>query len=148
MQETSIYLLAETLINQNIRTNESTIVLNLLSILVYYSLITITAFIIRKLHIFARLVATLIAIVFNVILLLKLSFQLSVGNILLNALSKLAANGQAPIFKNNLLNQGIDPGIELSIINENLLKFFLVLFCIFGIIVPVYLYLFAKWENN
>ena len=63
-------------------------------------------------------------------------------------LSKLAANGEAPIFNNNLLNKGIEPVTELSIIDEILLKSFFVLFCIFGIIVPVYLYLFAKWKTN
>ena len=41
---------------------------------------------------------------------IQIQTQVLIGKFLLNGLSKLAAEGQAPIFKDNLTAQGVEPG--------------------------------------
>ena len=43
-------------------------------------------------------------------------------NSLLNGLSKLPADRQAPVFKENLITQGVEPGAKLSLINPDQVK--------------------------
>ena len=147
MEQTSIYLLAETLVNQNMRTHELTIAFQIFTILFYFFVVIITAYIIRNLYILVRLIATFVAILFNFILIYNIQIQSNLGNILLNSLSKLAAEDQAPLFKENLLKQGLDPGKEITILDPNLFNIYIITLLILGILAPVYLYLFAKWEK-
>ncbi len=148
MEEISIYLLAEALANQNLRTYESTNTFLIFTIFAFFFFIITTAYLIRKLHLIARIVATFIAIFLNLVLALNIQAQAAIGKVLLNSLSKLAAEGQAPIFKENLIAQGIEPGSELSTIDPAQLKVFLIILFLIGIITPVYLYIFAKWERD
>ena len=48
---------------------------------------------------------------------IQIQTQVLIGKVLLNGLSKLAAEGQAPIFKETLIAQGVEPGAELSVID-------------------------------
>ena len=73
---------------------------------------------------------------------------ISIGKGLLNRLSKLAAEGQAPIFKENLIAQGVEPGAELSVIDPSQVKIFMIIIFIIGAITPIYLYVFANWEKD
>ena len=81
-------------------------------------------------------------------MLLQIQSQVLIGKVLLNALSKLAAEGQAPIFKANLIAQGLKPGTELSVIDSNQAKIFIIIVFIIGVITPIYLYIFANWEKD
>ena len=74
----------------------------------------------------------------------KLFFLLREGN----TLSKLALDGQAPIFKETLIEQGVAPGAELSTIDPSQLKLFLIILFLIGVIAPVYLYIFTNWERD
>ena len=148
MEQTSIYLLAEALINQNLRTSESTNAFLLFTIFSYFFFVVITAYLIRKLHFIARIVSAIIAIFFNFIMILHIQSQVLIGKVLLNALSKLAAEGQAPIFKENLIKQGVEPGTELSTIDPYQLKVLMIVIFVLGAITPIYLYIFANWGKN
>ena len=148
MEQTSIYLLAEALANVNLRANESTSAFLLFSIFSYFFFVTTTAYLIRKLHLIARIIAASAAVFFNLIMVLQIQTQVLIGKVLLNGLSKLAAEGQAPIFKENLIAQGVEPGAELSVIDPNQVKIFIIIIFIIGAITPIYLYVFANWERN
>ena len=119
MEQTSIYLLAEALVNVNLRANERTNAFLLFTIFSYFFFVITTAYLIRKLHLIARIFSATVAIFFNLILVLQIQSQVLIGKVLLNGLSKLAAKGQAPIFKENLISQGVEPGAELSVIDPN-----------------------------
>ncbi len=148
MEQTSIYLLAEALINVNLRANESTNTFLLFTIFSYFFFVITTAYLIRKLHLIARIISATVAIFFNLILVLQIQSQVLIGKVLLNGLSKLAAEGQAPIFKDNLIAQGVEPGAELSVIDPNQVKIFIIIIFIIGAITPIYLYVFANWEKD
>ena len=148
MEQTSIYLLAEALVNINLRANESTNAFLLFTIFSYFFFVIITAYFIRKLHLIARIISATIAIFFNIIMVLQIQSQVLIGKVLLNGLSKLAAEGQAPIFKENLIAQGVEPGAELSVIDPNQVKIFIIIIFIIGAITPIYLYIFANWEKE
>ena len=148
MEQTSIYLLAEALLNQNLRATESTNAFLLFTIFSYFFFVIITAYLIRKLNLIARIISALVAIFLNLIMILHIQSQVLIGKVLLNALSKLAAEGQAPIFKESLIAQGVEPGAELSIIDPNQLKIFIIIVFIIGAITPIYLYIFANWERD
>ena len=148
MEQTSIYLLAEALINVNLRANESTNVFLLFTIFSYFFFVIITAYLIRKLHLIARIISATIAIFLNLIMILQIQSQVLIGKVLLNGLSKLAAEGEAPMFKENLIEQGVEPGAELSVIDPNQVKIFIIILFIIGAITPIYLYIFANWEKD
>ena len=148
MEQTTIYLLAEALTNVNLRANESTSAFLLFTIFSYFFFIITTAYLIRKLHLFARIISATVAIFFNFIMVLQIQTQVLIGKVLLNGLSKLAAEGQAPIFKENLIAQGVEPGAELSVIDPNQVKIFIIILFIIGAITPIYLYVFANWERD
>ena len=148
MEQTSIYLLAEALVNVNLRANESTNTFLLFTIFSYFFFVITTAYLIRKLHLIARIFSTTVAIFFNLILVLQIQSQVLIGKVLLNGLSKLAAEGQAPIFKENLIAQGVEPGAELSVIDPSQVKIFMIIIFIIGAITPIYLYVFANWEKD
>ena len=148
MEQTSIYLLAEALVNVNLRANESTNVFLLFTIFSYFFFVIITAYLIRKLHLIARIISAIIAIFLNLIMILQIQSQVLIGKVLLNGLSKLAAEGGAPMFKENLIEQGVEPGAELSIIDPNQVKIFIIILFIIGAITPIYLYIFANWEKD
>ena len=148
MEQTSIYLLAEALVNVNLRANESTNVFLLFTIFSYFFFVIITAYLIRKLHLIARIISATIAIFLNLIMILQIQSQVLIGKVLLNSLSKLAAEGEAPMFKENLIEQGVEPGAELSIIDPNQVKIFIIILFIIGAITPIYLYIFANWEKD
>ena len=148
MEQTSIYLLAEALINVNLRANESTNVFLLFTIFSYFFFVIITAYLIRKLHLIARIISATIAIFLNLIMILQIQSQVLIGKVLLNSLSKLAAEGEAPMFKENLIEQGVEPGAELSVIDPNQVKIFIIILFIIGAITPIYLYIFANWEKD
>ena len=148
MEQTSIYLLAEALVNVNLRANESTNTFLLFTIFSYFFFVITTAYLIRKLHLIARIISATVAIFFNLILVLQIQSQVLIGKVLLNGLSKLAAEGQAPIFKDNLIAQGLEPGAELSVIDPNQVKIFIIIIFIIGVITPIYLYVFANWEKD
>ncbi len=148
MEQTSIYLLAEALVNVNLRANESTNVFLLFTIFSYFFFVIITAYLIRKLHLIARIISATIAIFLNLIMILQIQSQVLIGKVLLNGLSKLAAEGEAPMFKENLIEQGVEPGAELSIIDPNQVKIFIIILFIIGAITPIYLYIFANWEKD
>ena len=148
MEQTSIYLLAEALANVNLRANESTSAFLLLTIFSYFFFVITTAYLIRKLHLIARIITATVAIFFNLIMVLQIQTQVLIGKVLLNGLSKLAAEGQAPIFKENLISQGVQPGAELSVIDPNQVKIFIIVIFIIGAIAPIYLYIFANWEKD
>ena len=148
MEQTSIYLLAEALVNVNLRANESTNVFLLFTIFSYFFFVIITAYLIRKLHLIARIISATIAIFFNIIMVLQIQSQVLIGKVLLNGLSKLAAEGEAPMFKENLIEQGVEPGAELSVIDPNQVKIFIIILFIIGAITPIYLYIFANWEKD
>ena len=148
MEQTSIYLLAEALVNVNLRANESTNTFLLFTIFSYFFFVITTAYLIRKLHLIARIISATVAIFFNLILVLQIQSQVLIGKVLLNGLSKLAAEGQAPIFKDNLIAQGVEPGAELSVIDPNQVKIFIIIIFIIGAITPIYLYVFANWEKD
>ena len=148
MEQTSIYLLAEALVNVNLRANESTNVFLLFTIFSYFFFVIITAYLIRKLHLIARIISATIAIFLNLIMILQIQSQVLIGKVLLNGLSKLAAEGEAPMFKENLIEQGVEPGAELSVIDPNQVKIFIIIFFIIGAITPIYLYIFANWEKD
>ena len=148
MEQTSIYLLAEALVNVNLRANESTNAFLLFTIFSYFFFVITTAYLIRKLHLIARIFSTIVAIFFNLILVLQIQSQVLIGKVLLNGLSKLAAEGQAPIFKENLIAQGVEPGAELSVIDPSQVKIFMIIIFIIGAITPIYLYVFANWEKD
>ena len=148
MEQTSIYLLAEALVNVNLRANESTNVFLLFTIFSYFFFVIITAFLIRKLHLIARIISAIIAIFLNLIMMLQIQSQVLIGKVLLNGLSKLAAEGEAPMFKENLIEQGVEPGTELSVIDPNQVKIFIIIIFIIGAITPIYLYIFANWEED
>ena len=80
-----------------------------------FSFVIITAYLIRKLHLIARIVSATVAIFFNIIMLIQIQTQVLIGKVLLNGLSKLAAEGQAPIFKENLIAQKRHYRTELSV---------------------------------
>ena len=148
MEQTSIYLLAEALINVNLRANESTNTFLLFTIFSYFFFVITTAYLIRKLHLIARIISATVAIFFNLILVLQIQSQVLIGKVLLNGLSKLAAEGEAPMFKENLIEQGVEPGAELSVIDPNQVKIFIIILFIIGAITPIYLYIFANWEKD
>ena len=148
MEQTSIYLLAEALLNQNLRATESTNTFLLFTIFSYFFFVIITAYFIRKLHLVARIISATVSIFFNLIMVLQIQAQVLIGKVLLNGLSKLAAEGQAPIFKENLITQGVEPGAELSVIDPNQVKIFMIIIFIIGVITSIYLYVFANWERN
>mgnify|MGYP001288971739 FL=1 len=148
MEQTSIYLLAEALVNVNLRANESTNVFLLFTIFSYFFFVIITAYLIRKLHLIARIISATIAIFLNLIMILQIQSQVLIGKVLLNGLSKLAAEGEAPMFIENLIEQGVEPGAELSIIDPNQVKIFIIILFIIGAITPIYLYIFANWEKD
>ena len=148
MEQTSIYLLAEALVNVNLRANESANVFLLFTIFSYFFFVIITAYLIRKLHLIARIISATIAIFLNLIMILQIQSQVLIGKVLLNGLSKLAAEGEAPMFKENLIEQGVEPGAELSIIDPNQVKIFIIILFIIGAITPIYLYIFANWEKD
>ena len=75
---------------------------------------------------------------------IQIQTQVLIGKVLLNSLSKLAAEGQAPIFKENLISQGVEPGAELSVIDPNLVKIYIIIIFIIGAITPIYFYIFAN----
>ena len=79
---------------------------------------------------------------------IQIQTQVLIGKVLLNGLSKLAAEGQAPIFKDNLISQGVEPGAELSVIDPNLVKIYIIIIFIIGAITPIYFYIFANWEKG
>ena len=148
MEQTSIYLLAEALVNVNLRAYESTNAFLLFSIFSYFFFVIVTAFLIRRLHLIARIISAIVAIFLNLIMIIHVQSQVLIGKVLLNGLSKLAAEGQAPIFKENLIAQGIEPGAELSIMDPNQVKIFIIILFIIGAITPIYLYVFANWDKN
>ena len=148
MEQTSIYLLAEALVNVNLRANESTNVFLLFTIFSYFFFVIITAYLIRKLHLIARIISATIAIFLNLIMILQIQSQVLIGKVLLNSLSKLAAEGEAPMFKENLIEQGVEPGAELSVMDPNQVKIFIIILFIIGAITPIYLYIFANWEKD
>ena len=148
MEQTSIYLLAEALVNVNLRANESTNVFLLFTIFSYFFFVIITAYLIRKLHLIARIISATIAIFLNLIMILQIQSQVLIGKVLLNGLSKLAAEGEAPMFKENLIEQGVEPGAELSVVDTNQVKIFIIILFIIGAITPIYLYIFANWEKD
>jgi hypothetical protein len=148
MEQTSIYLLAEALVNVNLRANESTNVFLLFTIFSYFFFVIITAYLIRKLHLIARIISATIAIFLNLIMILQIQSQVLIGKVLLNGLSKLAAEGEAPMFKETLIEQGVEPGAELSVIDPNQVKIFIIILFIIGAITPIYLYIFANWEKD
>ena len=148
MEQTSIYLLAEALVNVNLRAYESTNAFLLFTIFSYFFFVITTAYLIRKLHLIARIISATVAIFFNLILVLQIQSQVLIGKVLLNGLSKLAAEGEAPMFKENLIEQGVEPGAELSIIDPNQVKIFIIIIFIIGAITPIYLYVFANWEKD
>ena len=148
MEQTSIYLLAEALVNVNLRANESTNVFLLFTIFSYFFFVIITAYLIRKLHLIARIISATIAIFLNLIMILQIQSQVLIGKVLLNGLSKLAAEGEAPMFKEHLIEQGVEPGAELSVIDPNQVKIFIIILFIIGAITPIYLYIFANWEKD
>ena len=148
MEQTSIYLLAEALINVNLRANESTNTFLLFTIFSYFFFVITTAYLIRKLHLIARIISATIAIFLNLIMILQIQSQVLIGKVLLNGLSKLAAEGEAPMFKENLIEQGVEPGAELSVIDPNQVKIFIIILFIIGAITPIYLYIFANWEKD
>ena len=148
MEQTSIYLLAEALVNVNLRANESTNVFLLFTIFSYFFFVIITAYLIRKLHLIARIISATIAIFLNLIMILQIQSQVLIGKVLLNGLSKLAAEGEAPMFKENLIEQGVEPGAELSVMDPNQVKIFIIILFIIGAITPIYLYIFANWEKD
>ena len=148
MEQTSIYLLAEALVNVNLRAYESTNAFLLFTIFSYFFFVIITAYLIRKLHLIARIISATIAIFLNIIMVLQIQSQVLIGKVLLNGLSKLAAEGQAPMFKENLIAQGVEPGAELSVVDPNQVKIFIIIIFIIGLITPIYLYIFANWEKD
>ena len=148
MEQTSIYLLAEALVNINLRANESTNAFLLFTIFSYFFFVILTAYFIRKIHLIARIISATIAIFFNIIMVLQIQSQVLIGKVLLNGLSKLAAEGEAPMFKENLIEQGVEPGAELSVIDPNQVKIFIIILFIIGAITPIYLYIFANWEKD
>ena len=148
MEQTSLSLLVEGLANINLRANENTSAFLLLTIFSYFFFVITTAYLIRKLHLIARIVSATVAIFFNFIMLIQIQTQVLIGKVLLNGLSKLAAEGQAPIFKENLIAQGVEPGAELSVIDPNQVKIFIIIIFIIGAITPIYLYIFANWEKD
>ena len=148
MEQTSIYLLAEALVNVNLRANESTNVFLLFTIFSYFFFVIITAYLIRKLHLIARIISATIAIFLKLIMILQIQSQVLIGKVLLNGLSKLAAEGEAPMFKENLIEQGVEPGAELSVMDPNQVKIFIIILFIIGAITPIYLYIFANWEKD
>ena len=148
MEQTSIFLLAEALVNINLRANENTNAFLLFTIFSYFFFVITTAYLTRKLHLIARIISATTAIFFNFVMLLQIQSQVLIGKVLLNGLSKLAAEGQAPIFKENLIAQGVEPGAELSVIDPNQVKIFLIIIFIIGAITPIYLYVFANWERD
>ena len=99
-------------------------------------------------NVFVRSFASIIAISLNLFIIFNFQTQLNVGKILLNVLSKLSVEGYAPMFKDSLVSSGLEPGSEIVIINPILFKIYIIAFFLFGILVPIYLYLFAKWEKN
>ena len=123
MEQTSVYLLAEALTNINLRANESNSAFLLLTIFSYFFFVITTAFLIRKLHLISRIISAAVAIFFNLIMVLQIQTQVLIGKVLLNGLSKLAAEGQAPIFKKTIA-QGVEPRAELSVINPDQVKSF------------------------
>ena len=148
MQETSIYLLAELLLNQNLRTYEATNTFLIFTVFAYFFFVVTTAYLVRTLSIAARIITTFFAIFLNLILALSIQGQAAIGKVLLNTLSKLALDGQAPIFKETLIEQGVTPGSDLSTLDPFLLKLFLIILFVIGVIAPVYLYIFANWERD
>ena len=148
MDQITTNLIVEGLINQNIRTHESTIALQTLIILFYFFIIIFSSYFIRNMNVFVRSFASIIAISLNLFIIFNFQTQLNVGKILLNVLSKLSVEGYAPMFKDSLVSSGLEPGSEIVIINPILFKIYIIAFFLFGILVPIYLYLFAKWEKN
>ena len=148
MEQTSLSLLVEALANINLRANENTSAFLLLTIFSYFFFVIITAYLIRTLHLIARIFSATVAIFFNIIMVIQIQTQVLIGKVLLNGLSKLAAEGQAPIFKENLIAQGVEPGVELSVIDPNQVKIFIIVIFIIGAIAPIYLYIFANWEKD
>ena len=148
MEQTSLSLLVEALANLNLRANDNTSGFLLLTIFTYFFFIITTAYLIRKLHLIARIITATVAIFFNLIMVLQIQTQVLIGKVLLNGLSKLAAEGQAPIFKENLIAQGVEPGAELSVINPDQVKVFIIIIFIIGAITPIYFYIFANWERD
>ena len=98
MEQTSIYLLAEALANVNLRANEST---SAFYFLLYFHIFlrNNNSILNRKLHLFARIIAATVAVFFNLIMVLQIQTQVLIGKVLLNGLSKLAAEGQAQFLK-------------------------------------------------
>ena len=92
MEQTTIYLLAEALTNVNLRANESTSAFLLFTIFSYFFFVITTAYLIRKLHLFARIISATVAIFFNFIMVLQIQTQVLIGKVLLNGLSKSIAN--------------------------------------------------------
>ena len=147
MEESIIYIL-EALINQNIRTYENTNAFLVFTIFSYFFFIIVTSYLLRNLHILARIISAIIAIFLNLFLLINIYSQIAIGKILLNGLSKLAKEDKAPIFKDNLIAQGIKPGSELSVVEPTQLKLLLLILLTISIVAPVYLYIFANWKND
>ena len=148
MEQNSLSLLVEALANINSRANENTSAFLLLTIFSYFFIIITTAYLIRKLHLFTRIVSAIVAVFFNFIMVIQIQTQVLIGKVLLNGLSKLAAMGQAPIFKETLIAQGVEPGAELSVIDPSQVKIFIIVIFIIGAIAPIYFYIFANWEEN
>ena len=148
MEQTYIYLLAEGLVNLNIRTYESTNAILMFTTFAFFFFIIVTAYLAKNLHIVTRVIMAAVAIFFNLALTLTYNFQAKLAQALLNTLSKLAAEGQAPIFKEDLLAQGLEPGSDLTNVELSTFKIFIFIVFILGFIAPVYLYIFAKWHKD
>jgi len=58
MEQNTINLITEILANQNIRTHEMTSALKLLTILFYFFLVIISAYLLRNFNIFVRIITT------------------------------------------------------------------------------------------
>ena len=136
------------MVNQNLRSFESTNAILVFSILSCFFFIIVTSYLLKNLHILARIISAVVAIFLNMILTLNIYSQIAIGKILLNNLSKLADAEKAPIFKDSLIAQGIQPGSKLSIISPILLNLFLLILFFISVIAPVYLYIFANWNKD
>ena len=148
MEQTSIYLLAEALVNINLRSYESTNAFLLFTIISYLFFVIVTAYLMRKLHLVARTISAAVAILFNFIIISHIQSQILIGKVLLNSLSKLAVEGQAPMFKESLISQGVEPGAEVSVIDANQEKIFIIIIFIIGVVTPIYSYIFANWKKD
>ena len=148
MEQTSIYLLAEALVNINLRSYESTNAFLLFTIISYLFFVIVTAYLMRKLHLVARTISAAVAILFNFIIIFHIQSQILIGKVLLNSLSKLAVEGQAPMFKESLISQGVEPGAEVSVIDANQVKIFIIIIFIIGVVTPIYSYIFANWKKD